>query len=67
MDDITERLAEMLRAVTDELADEIHARYDGTRHYASEARRFERDMTSVYAARALLATIGRSATEATEQ
>jgi len=55
MDDITERLAVMLATVTDELADEIHARYAGTRHYPSEARRFERDMTSVYAARTLLA------------
>jgi len=56
MNDITERLAVMLRAVTDELAEEIQARYDGTNeHYPSEARRFERDMTSVYEARLLLA------------
>jgi len=56
MDEITERLAVMLATVTDELADEIHARYrDTSEHYPSEARRFERDMTSVYAARALLA------------
>lgn len=54
---LIDELAARLKETTDDLEAEIGARYPGVgRHaYANEQRRFERDMASVRAARALLA------------
>lgn len=49
------RLRALVKDLADDLESELKAHYDGTLQYPGERRRFERDMDSVYRARAALA------------